>query len=81
MTENRDMDDIHRKLLKKFHTLCSVLGMTADQKADLIAAYNVESSRDMDTHDLVDLCGKLSKQAGARSATNTTACASSAWPP
>lgn len=64
MTENRDMDDIHRKLLKKFHTLCSVLGMTADQKADLIAAYDVESSRDMDTHDLVDLCGKLSKQAG-----------------
>ncbi|MCM1380059.1 MAG: hypothetical protein NC190_08165 [Bacteroides sp.] len=40
--------------------------MTAEQKEELIAAYNVESSRDLDTHDLVDLCGKLSKQAGGK---------------
>lgn len=66
MTENKDMDEIHRGLLKKFHTLCSVLGMTADQKEELIAAYHVESSRDIDTHDLVDLCAKLSRQAGGK---------------
>ena len=58
------MDTIHRQLLKKFHTLCSVLGMTADEKQSLIEAYGVESSRDIDTHDLVDICAKLSKQAG-----------------
>lgn len=58
------MDEIHRGLLKKFHTLCSVLGMSTDEKQQLIASYNVESSRDIDTHDLVDLCAKLSKQAG-----------------
>jgi hypothetical protein len=60
------MDEIHRGLLKKFHTLCSVLNMTADEKEELISAYNVESSRDIDTHDLIDLCAKLSKQAGGK---------------
>jgi hypothetical protein len=60
------MDEIHRGLLKKFHTLCSVLNMTADEKGELISAYNVESSRDIDTHDLIDLCAKLSKQAGGK---------------
>ena len=64
MKENKTMDTIHRQLLKKFHTLCSVLGMTADEKQSLIEAYGVESSRDIDTHDLVDICAKLSKQAG-----------------
>ena len=63
MAENKTMDSIHRGLLKKFHTLCTVLGMTADEKQTLIESYGVESSRDIDTHDLVDICGKLSKQA------------------
>ena len=57
------MDDIHKKVLKKFHTLCGVCGMTKDEKAALIASYGVESSADIDTHDLIDLCAKLSKQA------------------
>lgn len=59
MKENKTMDEIHRGLLKKFHTLCSVLGMSDDEKRSLIEAYGVESSRDIDTHDLVDICGKL----------------------
>lgn len=63
MAEDKTMDSIHRNLLKKFHTLCTVLGMTADEKASLIEAYGVESSRDIDTHSLVDICAKLSKQA------------------
>lgn len=66
MKENKTMDSIHRGLLKKFHTLCSVLGMSDDEKRSLIEAYGVESSRDIDTHDLVDICGKLSAQAGGR---------------
>lgn len=64
--ENKTMDSIHRNLLKKFHTLCSVLGMSEDEKRSLIGAYGVESSRDIDTHDLVDICGKLSAQADQR---------------
>lgn len=35
MGENKTMDQIHRGLLKKFHTLCGVLHMTEDQKKDL----------------------------------------------
>ena len=58
------MDDIHKKVLKKFHTLCSVCGMTKDEKMALVASYGVDSSADIDTHDLIDLCAKLQEQAG-----------------
>lgn len=58
------MDDIHKKILKKFHTLCGVCGMSKDEKAALVASYGVESSADIDTHDLIDLCAKLAQQAG-----------------
>ena len=80
MKENKTMDTIHRQLLKKFHTLCSVLGMTADEKQSLIEAYGVESSRDIDTHDLVDICAKLSKQAGNQKQQDYDK-QRSAWPP
>ena len=58
------MDDIHKKVLKKFHTLCSVCGMTKDEKMALVASYGVDSSADIDTHDLIDLCAKLQEKAG-----------------
>lgn len=60
--ENKTMDQIHRGLLKKFHTLCSVLGMTDDQKKDILSSWGVESSRDLDQHQLIDICAKLSEQ-------------------
>jgi len=63
------MNDIHKKVLRKFHTLCSVVGMTQDEKRSLISSYGVESSADIDTHDLIDICAALSKQAGQDSAT------------
>ena len=66
MTENRTMDAIHRNILKKFHTLCSVLGLTEAEKRVIVESYGVESSRDMDTHDLIDVCGKLSEQANEK---------------
>lgn len=62
MKETKEMDAIHRNALKQFHTLCTKLGMSADEKSALLEGYGVESSRDLDTHDLVDLCGKLSAQ-------------------
>ena len=58
------MDDIHRKILKKFHTLCGVCGMTRDEKEALVSSYGVQSSADIDTHDLIDICAMLSRQAG-----------------
>ncbi|MBR5899350.1 MAG: hypothetical protein IKZ14_07790 [Muribaculaceae bacterium] len=62
MTENKTMDGIHKGLLKKFHTLCSMLGIDAEGKRAIVESYGVESSRDIDTHDLVDLCAKLSER-------------------
>ena len=56
------MDQIHRGLLKKFHTLCSVLGLTDDQKKDILSSWGVESSRDLTQHQLIDICAKLSEQ-------------------
>lgn len=56
------MDKIHRDILKKFHTLCSVLGLTDAEKRAIVESCGVESSRDMDTHDLINVCGKLSAQ-------------------
>ena len=69
MKENKTMDEIHRGLLKKFHTLCSVLGLSAEEKAAIAESYGVESSRDIDTHDLVNICAKLSAQANQKQGT------------
>lgn len=69
MAENKTMDRIHRDILKKFHTLCSVLGLTEAEKRAIVESYGVESSRDMDTHDLINVCGKLSEQANAKTGT------------
>ena len=66
MAENKTMDKIHRDILKKFHTLCSVLGLTEAEKRAIVENYGVESSRDMDTHDLISVCGKLSAQANEK---------------
>lgn len=69
MAENKTMDEIHRGILKKFHTLCHVLGLTDDEKRTIIESYGVESSRDMDTHDLIDVCASLAEQANKKTGT------------
>lgn len=66
MAENKTMDEIHRHALKKFHTLCGNLKLSDDEKKTIIFAYGVESSRDLDTHDLIDICGKLSARLTAQ---------------
>lgn len=66
MAENKTMDEIHRNILKKFHALCGVLGLTDDEKRAIVESYGVASSRDMDTHDLIDVCGRLSAQANGK---------------
>ena len=70
MAENKTMDKIHKGILKKVHTLCSVLGMTEDEKRTLVQSYGVDSSRDMDTHDLVDVCAILSEKANRKTGTD-----------
>lgn len=56
------MDKIHNGLLRKFHALCSRLGLTEAEKRAIIESFGVESSADIDTHDLIDICASLSKQ-------------------
>lgn len=56
------MDKIHNNLLRKFHTLCSRLKLADYEKRAIIERHGVESSADLDTHDLIDICGVLSKQ-------------------
>ena len=56
------MDQIHRGLLKKFHTLCTVLGLDDEAKRAMLASWGVESSRDLSQHQLIDICAKLSEQ-------------------
>ncbi|MEG1842553.1 MAG: hypothetical protein RR221_07570 [Alistipes sp.] len=58
------MDKIHSGLLRKFHTLCSRLGLNETEKRAIVESRGVESSSDIDTHDLIDICASLSRQAG-----------------
>lgn len=62
------MDDIHAKLLRKFHALCRECGMSDGEKAAVVASFGVESSADIDTHDLIDICGRLSEILGRNTA-------------
>lgn len=63
------MDQIHRDLLKKFHTLCTVLGLDDEAKRAILASWGVESSRDLDQHQLIDICAKLSEQVNEKDGT------------
>ncbi len=69
MAENKTMDSIHKGVLKKFHTLCNVLGLSEDEKRAIVESYGVESSRDMDTHDLINVCANLSDQVNKKNGT------------
>ena len=67
--ENKTMDEIHRGRLKKYHTLCTVLGLDDEAKRAILASWGVESSRDLTQHQLIDICGKLSAQVDEKQGT------------
>lgn len=46
-------------LLKKYHSLCYKLGMTADDKLALLSGYGVESSVDLTNEELTEICDHL----------------------
>lgn len=62
MKETKVMDQIQKDLLKKYHTLAGQLGMTDEDKRALLSQYNVESSRDLTQHQLIDVCACLSRE-------------------
>lgn len=49
------MDQIHKGLVKKYHTLCTILGLDDDAKRAILASWGVESSRDLSQHQLIDI--------------------------
>ncbi len=46
-------------LLRKFHTLCTQLNMSKDDKLTLLGSYGVESSKDLSNYDLMEVCTLL----------------------
>lgn len=62
------IDQIHKGILRKFHTLCSKLAMTDEEKHAIVESYGVTSSKELDTHDLINICNKLNQQLGGDAA-------------
>lgn len=56
------MDKQQKWLLRQFHTLCTRLGLTAEEKRSIILGCGVESSKDIDNHDLMNICHTLETQ-------------------
>lgn len=56
------MDKQQKWLLRQFHALCGKLGLSEERKREIIASYGVESSKDIDNRDLMDICHTLEKQ-------------------
>jgi len=67
--ENRTMDQIHKGLLKRYHTLCTLLGLDDEAKRAILTSWGVESSRDLSQHQLIDICAKLSGQVDEKQGT------------
>ncbi len=56
------MDKQQKWLLRQFHTLCTRLGLTEEEKRSIILGCGVESSKDIDNHDLMNICHTLENQ-------------------
>lgn len=67
--ENKTMDQIHKGLLKKYHTLCTLLRLDNEAKRAILTSWGVESSRDLSQHQLIDICAKLSEQVDKKQGT------------
>ena len=53
---------LRKVLIRRYHTLCSRLGMDRDDRTAMLAAYEVESSTQLSARQLEDICDKLDKQ-------------------
>ena len=57
-----EMHDLHDKIIRKYHTLCRMVGLSDDERLAMLSSnYGVESSLQLETHDLIDVCGWLQK--------------------
>lgn len=62
----RHLDDIHRRLIAKYHVLAKQLSMTDEDKQAVLAQFGVESSKDLNEHQLIDLCASLAREVEKR---------------
>lgn len=53
------MDKLHMGAIRRYHTLCSQLQLTPEDREALLSPYGCTSSKDMETHDLIDVCAAL----------------------
>ena len=53
------MEKTRKTMLRKFHTICTKMNLDESAKREMIGSYGVASSRDLDAHQLMDLCNKL----------------------
>ncbi|MBF1373082.1 MAG: hypothetical protein HXN11_06595 [Porphyromonadaceae bacterium] len=60
------MDSLQAGAIKRYHTLCTNLGLSPEDKEALLAPYGCTSSKDMETHDLIDVCAALAKELDKR---------------
>jgi len=56
---NTTQPKTHANLLKKYHTLCTKLGMSKDEKDQILTAYGVGSSTRLSIEQLRELTAKL----------------------
>ena len=60
------MDDLAAATIKKYHTLCSHLRLAPEDREALLSPYGCTSSKDMETHDLLDVCASLAAELDRR---------------
>lgn len=53
-------------LIKKFHTLLGKNGIGADGKEAILSGYGVDSSRDLEISELVEICERLDREANPK---------------
>lgn len=60
------MDRLHQQVIRRYHTLCNLLNLTDEDRLALLSPYGCTSSVDMETRDLLDVCGALSRELDKR---------------
>lgn len=60
------MDKLHMGAIRRYHTLCSQLQLTSEDREALLSPYGCTSSKDMETHDLIDVCAALAGELDRR---------------
>lgn len=52
-------DVTHNKLLRQYHAMCRILGITPDERRAIASSYGVDSSRELTNQQLVELIARL----------------------